>query len=172
MSMTMGQVVTQLQQEVFALRAQVAAESGLVANHRASRRLVLCGDRVPTQEPVVEVETAQDSVETTQRWRVRFEGGSSTTHRWRMCGHWRIPFQMTLPKKTTTSHCGALTVIPRVPTMRRRRSLSVTQEFELASWGSGRWMSFRCVMHLSSEVDAECPSESCVGRQFEKSQNQ
>ena len=30
MSMTMEQVVTQLQQEVFNLRAQVAAESGLV----------------------------------------------------------------------------------------------------------------------------------------------
>ena len=29
MSMTMEQVVTQLQQELFALRAQVAAESGL-----------------------------------------------------------------------------------------------------------------------------------------------
>ena len=34
-------------------------------NQRASRRLVLHGDRVLTQEPVVEVETAQDSVETT-----------------------------------------------------------------------------------------------------------
>ena len=41
MSMTMEQVVTQLQQEVFDLRAQVAAESGLADAVRAiiSRQL-------------------------------------------------------------------------------------------------------------------------------------
>ena len=40
MSMTMGQVVTQLQQELFTLRAQVAAESGLRAiNNLATARV-------------------------------------------------------------------------------------------------------------------------------------
>ena len=27
-----------------------------------------------------------------------------------------------------------------------------TQEFELASWGSGHWMSCSCVTHLNNEV--------------------
>ena len=39
MSMAMEQVVTQLQRELFALRAQVAAESGLADEVRANNNL-------------------------------------------------------------------------------------------------------------------------------------
>ena len=41
MSMTMGQVVTQLEQEFFTLRSQVAAESGLAGAVRAINNLAI-----------------------------------------------------------------------------------------------------------------------------------
>ena len=118
-------------------------------NQRSVRRLVLCGDRGPTQESMAEVETAHDSVDTTPKTasQVRELRIIHVTHRWRM---WRTrtvwpvvaeAIPMTLPKKTIESHCGTLGVIPRVPMMWRRRFFSVTQEFEVASWVSGRCMS-------------------------------
>ena len=48
MSMTMEQVVTQLQQEVFTLRAQVAAESGLAGAVRAINNLATAQVRKDT----------------------------------------------------------------------------------------------------------------------------
>ena len=48
MSMTMEQVVTQLQQELFTLRAQVAAESGLAVAVRAINSLATAQDRKDT----------------------------------------------------------------------------------------------------------------------------
>ena len=48
MSMTMEQVVTQLQQEVFNLRAQVAAESGLADAVRAINNLATAQVRKDT----------------------------------------------------------------------------------------------------------------------------
>ena len=49
MSMTMEQVVTQLQQEVFNLRAQVAAESGLADAVRAFNNLATAQVRKDTR---------------------------------------------------------------------------------------------------------------------------
>ena len=48
MSLTMEQVVTQLQQEIFALRAQVAAESGLADAVRAINYLTTAQVRKDT----------------------------------------------------------------------------------------------------------------------------
>ena len=48
MSMTMGQVVTQLRQELFTLRAQVAAESGLADEVRAINNLATAQVRKDT----------------------------------------------------------------------------------------------------------------------------
>ena len=48
MSMTMEQVVSQLQQEVFTLRAQVAAESGLADGVRAINNLATAQVRKDT----------------------------------------------------------------------------------------------------------------------------
>ena len=48
MSMTMEQVVTQLQQELFTLRAQVAAESGLADAVRAINNLATAQVRKDT----------------------------------------------------------------------------------------------------------------------------
>ena len=48
MSMTMEQVVTQLQQELFTLRAQVAAESGLADAVRAINNLATAQVRTDT----------------------------------------------------------------------------------------------------------------------------
>ena len=48
MSMTMEQVVTQLQKEIFTLRAQVAAESGLADAMRAINNLVTAQVRKDT----------------------------------------------------------------------------------------------------------------------------
>ena len=50
MSMTMEQVVTQLQQELFTLRAQVAAESGLADAVRATNNLATAQVRKDTDE--------------------------------------------------------------------------------------------------------------------------
>ena len=50
MSMTMEQVVTQLQQELFTLRSQVAAESGLADAVRAIKNLATAQVRKDTSE--------------------------------------------------------------------------------------------------------------------------
>ena len=74
MSMTMEQVVTQLQQELFMLRAQVAAESGLTDVVRAINKLAtaqVCKD----SPSLIDVKGLGRPKEDFQQWSKKTEQG-------------------------------------------------------------------------------------------------